>query len=120
MPTRSYRIDNACMTDENQTVVPPAFIALFVPSGRVKPTLPREEIAARHEFCDDLAAVLTEHARTQQWQLGVTEGDVLERMHIALCNGEAGVSAAEAGWVVGRLAEMLDWPVWQPAAPPAA
>jgi hypothetical protein len=98
------------MSDENQVVVPPAFIALFVPPGRVKPTASREAIAERHEFCDDLANMLTEHARSKLWELGVTEDDVLQRVYRGLRNGEAGLSPAEAQWVMGRLAELLDWP----------
>lgn len=100
------------MSDEDsQIVVPPAFVALFVPPGRVKPTLPREEIAARHELCEDLAQALTEHARTRLWELGITEADVLERIHRGLLGGEAGLGEGEAGWVLGRLAELLAWPL---------
>ncbi len=98
-------------SEDSQIVVPAAFVALFVPVGRVKPSLPREEIAARHEFCEDLAQTLTEHARQRLWELGVAEEDVLERMHRGLAGGEAGLSAAEAAWLVGRLAEVLGWPL---------
>ncbi len=98
------------MSDEDsQIVVPPSFIALFVPPGRVKPTEPRAVIAARHELCEDLAQMLTEHALTKRFELGVTEDDVLQRIHAGLAAGDT-VSAAEAGWVVQRLAELLDWP----------
>jgi sporulation protein YlmC with PRC-barrel domain len=76
--------DNGGMSDESQIVVPPSFIALFVVPGRSKPSAPRAEIAARHEFCEDLANLLTEPANTKLWELGVTEADVLERMHRGL------------------------------------
>ena len=99
----------AAMSDENQIVVPPSFIALFVPPGRIKPTEPREFIAQRHELCDDMANMLTETAQTQLWQLGITEADVLERVHRGLLGGTAGLSEAEAGWVTHRLAEILEW-----------
>ena len=98
------------MSDENQIVVPPSFIALYVPPGRIKPTEPREVIAQRFELCDDMASMLTETAQTQLWQLGITEADVLERMHRGLLGGTGGLNDAEAGWVVHRLAEMLEWP----------
>ncbi len=106
------------MSEDSQIVVPPAFVALFVEPGRVKPSASREHIAARHEFCEDLAQMLAEQAATKRWELGVTEVDVLERMHRGLragatepdAPGAAGVSAAEARWVIGRLAELLDWP----------
>ncbi|MDP1900339.1 MAG: ATPase with chaperone activity [Rubrivivax sp.] len=98
------------MSDESQVVVPPSFIALFMSPGRGKPQASRQEIAERHEFCEDLANLLTEHARTKLWELGVAEEDVLERIHRGLCAGASGVSAAEAAWVTGRLAELLGWP----------
>lgn len=103
------------MSDESQIVVPPAFVALYVEPGRIKPHASREHIAQRHEFCEDLAQMLTEHASTRKWELGVTEADVLERMHRGLLQDQAGVTAAEAWWVVQRLAELLDWPQPDPA-----
>ena len=97
------------MSDENQIVVPPSFIALFEPPGRIKPSEPREVIAQRHELCEDMACMLTEPAQTRLWELGITEADVLERIHRGLLGGEAGLSGAEAGWVTHRLAELLNW-----------
>lgn len=97
------------MSDENQIVVPPSFIALFVEPGRSRPTATREEIASRHEHCEDLANLLTEHASTRLWQLGVAEADVLERFHRGLLAGETALPPAEARWVVCRLAELLGW-----------
>ena len=97
------------MSEESQIVVPPSFIALYVEPGRIKPRAPREEIAARHEFCEDLATMLTEHAKTTQWQLGITEADVLERIHQGLFTDTSGVNHAEAEWVTRRLAELLEW-----------
>ncbi len=107
------------MSDESQIVVPPSFIALFVPPGRIKPTASRAEIAARYEFCEDLAQMLTEQAMDKRWQLGVTEDDVLQRMLGGLQAEVSVVNDAEAVWVVTRLAELLDWPAL-PASPPAA
>jgi hypothetical protein len=97
------------MSDESQIVVPPSFIALFVQLGRIKPSAPREVIAERYEFCEDLATMLVDHAGTKLWELGVIEADVLERIHRGLLTGEAGVNAVEAEWVTRRLAELLGW-----------
>jgi hypothetical protein len=97
------------MSDENQIVVPPSFIALFVPPGRVKPTEAREFIVQRHEYCEDMAAMLSETAQTQLWSLGITEADVLERIRRGLADPAVCLSAVEAGWVLGRLAEILNW-----------
>lgn len=98
------------MSDENQIVVPPSFIAVFVEPGRVKPSASRAEIAARYELCEDLASMLTEQALNKRWELGVTEGDVLERMRRGLGAEPAVVSEREAVWVITRLAELLEWP----------
>ena len=98
------------MSDESQIFIPPSFIALYLAPGRVKPTASRESIAARHEFCEDLATMLTEPAATRLWQLGIAESDVLERMHLGLLGGDTPVSEAEAEWVIRRLAELLNWP----------
>jgi hypothetical protein len=54
--------------------------------------------------------MLMETARTKLWELGVTELDVLARIHRGLRGGDVGVTEAEAGWVARRLAELLEWP----------
>jgi hypothetical protein len=90
----------------SQIVVPPSFIALFVPPGRIKPVEPLAHIAARYEFCEDLAQSLVELARTQRWSLGITSDDVLERVGRGLVDLD--LADGERGWVLGRLAELLD------------
>lgn len=95
--------------DENQIEVPASFVALFVPPGRIKPTATRSHIQQRYEYCEDLANLLTETAQSRLFELGITEGDVLERIHGGLLAGEAGVDEVEAEWVTRRLAELLGW-----------
>jgi hypothetical protein len=100
--------------EDSQIVVPDAFVALFQPPGdhrSRRPSEPRDVIAARHEFCEDLAQMLTETARQKLFDLGIAESDVLERIWQGLLAAGSPVSPAEAGWVTGRLAELLDWPV---------
>ncbi len=97
------------MSDENQFVVPPSFISLYVEPGRTRPSAQREVISERYEFCEDLATMLVDHARNKLWELGVAESDILERIHRGLLTGEAGVSGTEAQWVATRLAELLGW-----------
>lgn len=97
------------MSDEYQIEIPPSFVALFVPEGRIKPTASFREIRERYEYCEDLANMLTETASTKLWQLGVAESDVLERVGQGLAGGQAGVNEAEAQWVLRRLAELLGW-----------
>ena len=95
---------------ESQIVLPESFAALFVPPGKLKPSEPYEVIAQRHELCEDMAQLLTEQAGQLQWQLGLHESDILARIHAGIAGGEAGVSAAEAAWIIKRMAELLDWP----------
>ena len=104
------------MSDDNQTVLPASFVALHIEPGRSKAGATREHMATRHEFCEDLASMLTEQAQTKLWELGVTEHDVLERMLRGLRAGQAVVSDREAVWVVTRLAELLGWPALTPDA----
>jgi hypothetical protein len=96
--------------DDSQILVPESFTALFVPPGRLRPTETREHIAQRYELCEDMAQMLTETAQTKRFELGITEADVLERVHLGLRQEVSGVSQAEACWVVRRLAELLEWP----------
>jgi len=41
--------------------------------------------------------------------LGITQTDVLERIHRGLLTQDVGLTELEAGWVVQRLAEILGW-----------
>jgi len=97
------------MSEDSQIVVPESFIALFVEPGRFRPGASRVEIAARYELCEDMAVMLTDHAKSILWQLGIHESDVLERIHAGLRAPESDVSPAEAQWVARRLAELLGW-----------
>jgi hypothetical protein len=98
------------MSEESQFVIPASFVALFVEAGRIKPNAAREHILERYEFCEDMATMLVDHARTKLWQLGVAETDILVRIHQGLLVPEAAcMTAPEAEWVTRRLAELLEW-----------
>ena len=97
--------------DENQTTIPGSFIALFMPRGRTRPSAPREAIAARYELCEDMAQMLTEHARTTLFALSITEELVLDGIERGLRAEASVVNHDEARWVRCRLAELLDWPM---------
>lgn len=103
------------MDEHSQILVPEAFLDLYRIPGRHRLLLPREQIAARHELCEDLAQAMTEHARAMLFGAGLSEDEVLQRCHAGLRGGEAGLADGEAAWVVHRLAELLDWP--QPELP---
>lgn len=97
------------MSDGNQIIIPPSFVALFVEPGRIKPSATREHIYERYDLCEDLANLLTEQATNKLWELGITEADVLERIQQGLGNAGIGLSVAEAQWVISRLEEILGW-----------
>ncbi len=97
------------MDDGNQRQVPEAFVRLYVPPGRIKPTLPWAELLERHELCEDLAQMLGETARAQLHDQGITEADVLERIRAGLAATDLGLTEGEIDWVTSRLAETLDW-----------
>jgi hypothetical protein len=93
----------------NQTVVPDSFVALYR-DARGRLTASREAIATRHELCDDMAAMLTEHCSTIHFRDGIDEAEVLQRVHLGLLAPPATVEPREAEWVVRRSAELLGWP----------
>ncbi len=99
------------MTEEFQIHIPPSFMALYVPPGKIKPTLGLRDMAARYELCEDLANLLTEQAANMQFTLGITEELVLQQCELGLLAEPAVVSPVEARWVVCRLAELLNWPM---------
>lgn len=101
------------MSDDNQLYLPESFTALYVPPGKVKPSIGLREMAQRYELCEDLANLLTEQAANQQFTLGITEELVLQQCELGLLAEPAVVSSAEARWVICRLAELLNWPMDQ-------
>jgi hypothetical protein len=101
------------MSEGNQTYLPESFTALYVPPGKVKPSIGLREMAGRYELCEDLANLLTEKAANMQFTLGITEDLVLQQCELGLLADPAVVSPVEARWVVCRLAELLNWPMDQ-------
>ncbi len=97
------------MYEEYQIEIPQSFMALFVDAGRSKPNAPRAVVAARYEFCEDLANMLTDTAANMIFSLGLTERDVIERCRLGLVGEGAVVTRPEADWVVHRLVELLCW-----------
>ena len=101
------------MTSVFQIDIPASFMALYVPPGKIKPTLGQRELASRYELCEDLANLLTEKAANMQFTLGITEDLVLTQCEAGLLAEPAVVTPGEARWVVCRLAELLQWPMDQ-------
>ena len=84
---------------------------LYVKPHQYKPSLPRAELTQRYELCEDLANMLVDNVSTQQFQLGITEDDALEKCWRGLLLQPELVNGAESFWVVCRLAEILAWPL---------
>ncbi len=101
------------MSEEHQVHLPESFVAIYVPPGKFKPTLSREQMLQRYELCEDMAQLLTSRAADLQFQLGITEAMALDQCEQGLLAEPAVVSPAEARWVVCRLAELLQWPMAQ-------
>jgi hypothetical protein len=97
------------MDDSNQIEVPASFTALFAsPSGRL--TEPMSTVRARYELCEDLAQLLTEQAAAMRFKTGRPEAELLRTIQLGLSQADGPVQPSEAGWVVTRLAELLNWP----------
>lgn len=96
------------MSYDDQTLIPGSFVALYADRRR-RLTLPRAELRARYELCEDMAQLLVEQCKGIHYSQGVAEDVIVERVHAGLANPASGFSEAEARWIVTRLAELLGW-----------
>ncbi len=108
------------MSDENQIEIAQTFIALHVRPGRSRPDAPHAVVLARYEQCEDTAQALVLHAQTWAFKENLPEQEILQRCHQGLLADASAFSAPEAGWVISRLAELLDWTVPEFVSPGAA
>jgi hypothetical protein len=97
------------MTIDNQIEPPQSFIAMYVTPGRSRPNAPQEIVLARYEQCEDMACILTEHARTLAFKENFSESEVLARCHQGLRDDASDFNEMEAAWVICRLTELLGW-----------
>ena len=94
------------MYEHNQVEVPPSFMALHCRNGR--PLESRQFIESRFEACDDLAHQLASFCTEVHARENLSAQEVLMRCHAGLVS-LPDTTAAEAGWVIGRTAELLEW-----------
>ncbi|HWT20166.1 MAG TPA: hypothetical protein VN280_14720, partial [Variovorax sp.] len=87
------------MSDDNQILIPPSFFAVYS-DARQRLNEPIGVVRERYEICEDLANHLVGHAQIQHHTEVPVEREILRRIHAGLATPEAGVSAAEAGWIV--------------------
>ena len=97
------------MSDESQILIPPSFEAVHR-DARGRLTLPRDDFRARYELCEDMANLLVEPSQALLHDRGLDERTILERTAAGLASEGSDFGMAEAGWVVTRLAELLNWP----------
>ncbi len=97
------------MYEHNQIEVPPAFMALYCRNGR--PFEARAVIETRYDICEDLAHGVAGWCKDLSFKDDLPEEAVLQRCHAGLLATPDTLSAAEAGWVVARAAELLQWPI---------
>jgi hypothetical protein len=97
------------MDDPNQIEVPPSFLALYANPSGTRLLEPMRVVRERYELCEDLAQSLVEQAAMTLHRTGARELDVLRAMRTGLSGEDSAVSAAEAAWIVRRLAELSGW-----------
>lgn len=96
------------MSDDNQIHVPPSFMAVYSdPRQRLRE--PADVVRSRYEFCEDLACHLVEQAQTIYHSGNASEEGVLLGFYAAISGEASAVSPREAGWIIQRLAELLEW-----------
>src|SRR4029079_14285060 len=96
--------------DHNQTLVPESFLALHSRNGRA--LRPCAEIESRYENCENVALHTAAFLAARHHEDDDTS-EALRRCHDGLTADPAAFDAAEAAWIVRRLAELQAWP--QPA-----
>lgn len=97
------------MSDDYQIDIPASFFAVYT-DARQRLSEPMAVVRARYEVCEDLASHLVQHAQLLHHVEVPSEDEILRRIHAGLASPDAGVSNAEAQWIVRRLAELLGWP----------
>ena len=97
--------------DHNQTLVPESFLAIHSRHGRA--LSPRPEVEARFELCEDVALHAAAFLASRH-QEGDDASEALRRCHDGLRADPQAFTAAEAAWVVRRVAELQQWdmPGW--------
>jgi hypothetical protein len=95
------------MSFERQIHIPASFVAIYTPSGRVRPEASRLWLEERYELCEDLSQLLANQVKDKVWQMGITESDALERVEHGLEHVDLELSDSECQWVMTRTKEVL-------------
>jgi len=92
---------------DSQLLIPESFVDLFVLPGRLRPSVPWEEVLQRYELCEDTAHMLLEPASMHRDRLGLANDDVVHSLAQGLSGADSGLNESEARWVASRLLELL-------------
>jgi hypothetical protein len=103
------------MYEINQTEVPDAFMAIYCRHGRPLESLATIEL--RHDACEELSHQVSTFCTSLQAKDELPEAEVLGRCYAGLLASPETVNESEAQWVIGRVAELLEWPTPESALP---
>ena len=96
------------MDDTSHIPPPESFANLFRSRAGLLKT-PIAAVVACYELCEDLACHLVEQAQTVYHSGNASEEGVLLGFYTAISGEDSAVTPREAGWIIQRLAELLEW-----------
>lgn len=85
-------------------------MAMYVTAGHSRPNAPHQVVLDRYERCEDIACLLAESAQATAFKENFSEREVLVRCYRGLIADASNYTSQESGWIVRRLAELLEWP----------
>ena len=97
------------MYEIRQLEIPDAFLALYVRHSRIVES--RTHVEQHYAICDELAHGVAAFCRSLAVDPDLDAGAILQRCHAGLRQTPQVVSPAEADWVTGRSAELLEWAI---------
>lgn len=102
------------MPFDNQIEIPASFMAMYVTPGHSRPNAAHQVVLDRYERCEDIACLLVESAQAMAFKENFSEQEVLTRCYRGLIADSSNYTSHEAGWIVRRLAELLEWTPLEP------
>lgn len=96
------------MSVDYQMEVPASFKLLYTDAALQSRYAPHNLVASRYTLCEDMAVMLRGIAQHMLASMCITKVDVLAHCHRSLNKRESAVTERESGWVICRLAELLD------------
>ena len=88
--------------------IPKSFTVLYSDVAPQSRYAPRDLVAIRYKVCEEMTEMLMEIAQYMLTSLGFPKEDVLARCQRGLNKRGSAVTEYESGWVISRLAELLN------------